>query len=97
MWGNEERRNYKGRVTLQTYQLTVLIDITQLMPLITLTPIRMSIADGNVLPGQREAFEAASELKSFVELKGYHYSLYTTAKEVAIASPREWFVEYLTT
>ena len=96
-WGDEERRNYKGRVTLQTYQPTVLIDVTPLMPLIAPTPLRMLVADRDVLTGQWEAFEAASEPKSFVELKGHHYSLYTTAKEDAIASAREWFVEYLNT
>ncbi len=32
-WGEEERRNYKGRVTLQTYRPTALTDMTALMPL----------------------------------------------------------------
>jgi len=95
-WGDEQRRNSKGRITLQSYQPTVLIDMTPLMELIAPTPLRMLVADGDVLPGQREAFEAALEPKSLVAFKGHHYSLYTTAKEEAIASAREWFVEHLT-
>jgi hypothetical protein len=39
--------------------------------------------------------QAALEPKSLVELKGHHCSLYTTAKQEAIASAREWFVEHL--
>lgn len=96
-WGDEERRNYKGRVTLQTYQPTVLIDMIPFMKLIAPTPLRILIADGDTLPGQREAFQAALEPKSLVKFKGHHYSLYTTAKQEAIASAREWFVEHLTT
>ncbi len=95
-FGDEEMRNYQGRITLQSYQPTVLTDMTPLMELIAPTPLRMLIADGDTLPGQREAFEAAREPKSLMELKGHHYSLYTTAKEPAIASAREWFVRYLT-
>ena len=96
-WGDVERRNYQGRITLQTYQPTILTDMTPFMRLIAPIPLRMLIADGDFVPGQREAFEAASEPKSLVELAGHHYSLYTTAKEEAIASSREWFVKYLAT
>jgi uncharacterized protein len=95
-WGDAERRNYKNRVTLQSYQPTVLLDMTPFMALIAPTPLLMLIADGDMLPGQREAFEAALEPKSLVELKGHHYSLYTTAKHDAIESAREWFTEHLT-
>ena len=94
-WGDEERRNYKGRITLQSYQPTVLTDMTNLTNLIAPTPLRILIADNDVLPGQKEAFDAAAEPKSLVELPGHHYSLYTTAKAAAIESAREWFVTYL--
>ena len=94
-WGETERRNYKGRVTLQSYQPTVLTDMTPLMPQIAPTPLLMLIADHDVLPAQHEAFESAREPKSLVELPGHHYSLYTTAKDEAIACAREWFVEHL--
>ncbi len=96
-WGAEERRNYKGRVTLQTYRPTALTDMTALMPLIAPTPLLMLIADNDVLPGQKEAFNAALEPKSLVELNGHHYSLYTTAKPEAIANARDWFVTHLVT
>ena len=96
-WGQEERRNYKGRVTLQTYRPTALTDMTALMPLIAPTPLLMLIADNDVLPGQKEAFDAALEPKSLVELNGHHYSLYTTAKPEAIANARDWFVTHLVT
>ncbi len=96
-WGQEERRNYQGRVTLQTYRPTALTDMTALMPLIAPTPLLMLIADNDVLPGQRQAFDAAREPKSLVELKGHHYSLYTTAKPEAIAHARDWFVRHLVT
>ena len=96
-WGAEERRNYKGRVTLQTYRPTALTDMTALMPLIAPTPLLMLIADNDVLPGQKEAFNAALEPKSLVELNGHHYSLYTTAKPEAIANARDWFITHLLT
>ena len=97
-WGEAERRNYKGRVTLQSYQPVVLTDITSLIGLISPTPLRMIIADGDILvPGQREAFKAAAEPRSLVELTGHHYSLYTTAKRDAITSAKEWFAQHLGT
>ena len=96
-WGAEERRNYKGRVTLQTYRPTALTDMTALMPLIAPTPLLMLIAGNDVLPGQKEAFNAALEPKSLVELNGHHYSLYTTAKPEAIANARDWFITHLLT
>jgi uncharacterized protein len=88
-WGEAERRNYKGRVTLQSYQPTVLIDMMPFMEMISPSPLLMLIADGDMLPWQREAFQAALEPKSLVELKGHHHSLYTTAKQEAIASARD--------
>ena len=95
-WGEAERRNYKGRVTLQSYQPTVLTDMTLLVGHIAPTPLRMIIAEGDVLVvGQREAFKAAAEPRSLIELKGHHYSPYTTAKKVAISSAQEWFVQHL--
>ena len=94
-WGEKERRNYKGHVTLQTYRPNVLLDVTPMMPLIAPTPLLFLIADQDILPGQREAFEAARGLKTLVILPGHHYSLYTTAKAEAITSARDWFVKHL--
>jgi len=95
-WGEAERRNYQPRITLQSFQPTVLSDMTPLMAQISPTPLRMLIADGDFLPAQREAFEAALEPKSLLEFEGHHYSLYTSYKQEAITAAREWFSEYLT-
>jgi dienelactone hydrolase len=95
-WGDAELRNYKARITLQSYQPTALLDMTPFMPLISPAPLRMIIADEDPLPGQREAFEAALEPKSLLEFKGHHYSCYTTNKDAAVAAAREWFTQHLT-
>jgi dienelactone hydrolase len=94
-FGADELRNYKARITLQSYQPTILLDMIPFMPLIAPAPLLMLIADDDMLPAQREAFDAAAEPKSLVELKGHHYSLYTTAKQEAITAAREWFVTHL--
>jgi uncharacterized protein len=94
-WGEEELRNYKARITLQSYQPTVLADMTPFTALIAPAPLLMLIADNDPIPGQREAFEAASEPKSLLVFQGGHYSLYTTWKQEAIAAAREWFAEHL--
>lgn len=90
-------RNYSGRITLQSYQPTVLIDVTPLVELIAPTPILFIVADSDYLPGQREAYQAAKEPKSLVTVKGDHFSVYTTAEAEATAAAKQWFAKYLTT
>lgn len=94
---DDERRNYKGQLTLQTYQTTVLTDVIPLIAQIaTTTPIRFILADQDFLPGQQEAYQATREPKSLVRIKGHHFSPYTTSKDEATAAAKEFFEEYLT-
>ncbi|KIX00286.1 uncharacterized protein Z518_10425 [Rhinocladiella mackenziei CBS 650.93] len=91
-----ELRNYKARLTLQSYQPTVLADVTPLIELIAPIPLRFIIAEDDFLPGQREAYNAAKDPKSLVTIGGHHFSPYTTSKREAIVAAKEWFVKYLT-
>lgn len=90
-----ELRNYKGDLTLQTYQPTTMIDITPLIELIAPTPLLFILAESDFLPGQREAYDAAGKPKSLVTVNGHHFSPYTTSKQDAIAATKEWFVKHL--
>lgn len=92
-----ERRNYKGRVTLQSFQPTSLIDITPLFDLICPIPILFILAENDHLLGQREAYEAIKEPKSLVTIAGDHWAPYTTSKEAATRAAKEWFVKHLNT
>lgn len=94
-WGEAERQNYQGHITLRSYEPTVLLDMTPFITRIAPKPFRMIIADQDLLPGQREAFAAAGEPKSLIELPGGHYSPYAKNKEASIAATREFFAEYL--
>lgn len=88
-------RNYSGRLTLQSYQPTTLIDVTPFVPLIAPTPVRFILAEKDFLPGQREAYEAAQEPKSLVDVVGDHFAPYTTSKEESIKATKEFFFQYL--
>ena len=91
-----ELRNYKGDLTLQTYQPTTLTDVTPLVELIAPTPLLFILAENDLLPGQKEAYNVAKEPKSLVTVSGHHFSPYTTSKQHAIAATKEWFVKHLT-
>ncbi|KIW74515.1 hypothetical protein Z517_12455 [Fonsecaea pedrosoi CBS 271.37] len=73
-------RNYKGRLTLQSYQLMVLMDVTPLVELIAPILRRFILADQDFLPWQRKTYQAAKEPKSHVDIKGDHFSPYTISK-----------------
>lgn len=90
-----ERRNYKARLTLQSFQSTMLTNVIPLIELIAPTPVRFIIAEDDFLPGQREAYDAAKDPKSLVTIKGHHFSPYTSSKREAIKASKEWFVKYL--
>ncbi|KIV77072.1 hypothetical protein PV11_08908 [Exophiala sideris] len=90
-----ELRNYDGRLTLQTYQPTVLTDVTTFMGLISPAPLRVILAEEDFLPGQREAYEEAREPKSLVMVKGNHFSPYLESKSESIKAATDWFVEHL--
>jgi fermentation-respiration switch protein FrsA (DUF1100 family) len=93
----DELRNYKARITLQSFQLTTLVDVIPLLDSIAPTPILFVLAEQDFLPGQREAYNAAKEPKSLVTVGGNHFSPYTTSKKEAIEAAKEWFVRYLNT
>ncbi len=97
-FGDAEKRNWNPRITLRSFEVTVLDDILPLMAKIAPTPLRMILTDQDTLcstPRQLEAFAAAGEPKSLMVLPGHHYALYTTWKDAAIAAARAWFVEHL--
>lgn len=95
--GAAELRNYKARLTLQSYQPTVLTDVTPLIELIAPIPLVFIIAEDDFLPGQREAYNAAKDPKSLVTIGGHHFSPYTASKREVIIAAKEWFVKYLNT
>jgi len=92
---DEELRNYKGRLTLQSYKPTLFTDVTPFIKMISPTPLLFILAEEDFIPGQREAFDAAKEPKSLVTVKGNHFNPYTTSKADSIKHSKEWFVKYL--
>ncbi|KAK5676966.1 hypothetical protein LTS10_010730 [Elasticomyces elasticus] len=86
-----DKRNYSGRVTLQSYQPTTLVDITPLIEVISPTPVLFILADQDFLPGQKEAYHAAKEPKSLVTIGGDHFGPYTASKLDSIKATTEWF------
>jgi uncharacterized protein len=92
---SEERRNYSGRVTLQTYRPTALIDIVPAVELISPTPVLFILAEQDFLPGQKEAYEATKEPKALVTVAGNHFSPYLESKEASIKAAKEWFQKHL--
>ncbi|KEF60916.1 uncharacterized protein A1O9_02480 [Exophiala aquamarina CBS 119918] len=91
----EETRNYKGRLTLQSYKPTVFTDVTPFIEMIAPTPLLFILAEKDFIPGQREAFETAKDPKLLVTIPGDHFSPYTTSKADSIKHSKEWFVKYL--
>lgn len=92
----QELRNYKGRLTLQSYRPTVFTDVTPFIEMIAPTPLLVILAESDFIPGQREAFGVAKEPKSLQTIKGDHFSPYTISKEDSISHSKDWFVKYLT-
>ncbi|MCJ1472176.1 hypothetical protein MMC13_000823 [Lambiella insularis] len=90
-----ETRNYKGRVTFQTYQPTTLVDVTPFVELLAPTPVLFILAEQDALAGQKEAYHAAKQPKSLVTIPGNHFSPYMTSKPQSIKATTEWFSETL--
>ncbi|KAJ9602581.1 hypothetical protein H2200_012774 [Cladophialophora chaetospira] len=91
----DERRNYSGRVTLQSYQPNALLDVTPGVELIAPTPLLFILAEQDFLPGQKEAYQAAKEPKSLVTVGGNHFSPYSESKADSIKATKEWFEQHL--
>jgi uncharacterized protein len=90
-----DRRNYSGRITLQSYQPTTLIDVTPFVELLAPTPVLFVLAEQDFLPGQMAAYEAAKGPKWLARVPGNHFSPYVESKERSIAVAREFFVRVL--
>lgn len=103
-FSEEELRNYKGRLTLRSFEPTVANETLHLMKLISPKPLRMVVTEQDILyADQIEAFDAALEPKSLIVLPGHHYAVYAQGKDrdtigldKAIDAARTWFVEHLT-
>jgi uncharacterized protein len=94
-----ERRNWKGRLTLRSYEPTVASNARPFVPMISPTPLLMILVENDIITPtatQLEAYEAALEPKSLVLLPGRHYDVYhSPLKERAIAAAREFLVRHL--
>ncbi|KAF2429037.1 alpha/beta hydrolase fold protein [Tothia fuscella] len=93
--GAAELRNYKARISLQSFQSSVLTDVAPLVKLISPRPLLFILAEQDFLPGQREAYDAAEDPKFLVTIEGNHFSPYGNSKKEAIDAAKEWFIEYL--
>jgi hypothetical protein len=94
-----ERRNWKGRLTLRSYEPTVASSARPFMHLISPTPLLMILVDDDIITPIREQLDAyadALEPKSLVLLHGRHHNIYASPlKEQAIAAAREWLAKQL--
>jgi uncharacterized protein len=94
-----ERRNWKGRLTLRSYEPTAASNARPFVPMISPTPLLMILVENDIITPtatQLEAYEAALEPKSLVLLPGRHYDVYhSPLKERAIAAARDFLVRHL--
>jgi hypothetical protein len=94
-----ERRNWRGRLTLRSYEPTVASNARPFVAMISPTPLLMILVENDIITPtatQLEAYEAALEPKSLVLLPGRHYDVYhPPLKERAIAAAREFLVRHL--
>ena len=88
-----ENRNYSGRITLQSYQPTTIVDVTPFATLLAPTPVLFILAESDFLAGQKEAYEAAKSPKWLARVPGNHFSPYVESKEQSIAMARDFFVK----
>lgn len=96
---DEEKRNWKGRLTLRSYDPAFGIDARPYMGLISPAPLLMILVDNDIITPtaqQLEAYAAALEPKSLVLLPGRHYDIYAAPlREQAIAAARDFLSEHL--
>ncbi|MHB1809773.1 MAG: alpha/beta hydrolase [Solirubrobacteraceae bacterium] len=95
----EQKRNWKARLTLRSYEPTVASSARPFMAMISPAPLRMILVEEDIITPtalQLEAYQAALQPKSLVLLPGRHYDVYASPlKERAIEAAREWLVEHL--
>lgn len=98
---DEDKRNWKGRLTLRSYEPNVASNARPFMPMISPTPLLMVLAERDVitpLPGQLDAYAAAHEPKALFWLDGRHYDVYSPPlRDAAADAARDWFLQHLAT
>jgi hypothetical protein len=96
---DEQKRNWKKRLTLRSYEPNVASNARPFMSMISPAPLRMILVEEDIITptaSQLAAYEAALQPKSLVLLPGRHYDVYASPlKERAIAAAREWLTEHL--
>lgn len=96
---DEERKNWKARVTLRSYEPTVASSALPFMSLIAPTPLLMLVLDSDVIaptPSQLAAFEQALEPKKLVILPGRHFDVYfEPLRDEATSVATNFFAEHL--
>ena len=94
-----ERRNWKGRLTLRSYDPSFGIDATPYVSLISPTPLLMILVEDDIITPtaqQLAAYESALHPKSLVLLPGRHYDVYASPlRERAMVAARDWLTEHL--
>ncbi len=94
-----DKKNWKGRLTLRSYEPNVASSAQPFMAMISPTPLLMVLAERDVitpLPGQLDAYAAAHEPKALRWLDGRHYDVYSPPlRDEAAAAARDWFAEHL--
>jgi uncharacterized protein len=95
----DEKRNWKGRLTLRSYDPAFGIDARPYVERISPAALLMILVDDDVITSttrQLEAYNAALEPKSMVLLRGRHYDVYRSPlmdRTTAIA--RDFLTEHL--
>jgi uncharacterized protein len=94
-----DKKNWKGRLTVRSYEPNVASNALPFMPMISPTPLLMILAEHDVitpLPGQLDAYAAAHEPKELFWLKGRHYDVYSPPlRDAAAGAARDFFTGHL--
>jgi uncharacterized protein len=95
----DEKRNWKGRLTIRSYDPAFGIDARPYVDRISPAALLMILVDDDVItPSSRqlEAFEAALEPKRVVLLRGRHYDVYKSPlMDQTTVLSRDFFTEHL--
>lgn len=95
---DDEKRNWKQRLTVRSYEPTVASNADPFMHLVSPTPLLMIMVDSDVITpthGQLQAYAKALEPKSYVLFHGRHYDVYQGLRLPATEAAIAWFDEHL--